>query len=171
MASKEALTLFLESLERRSYYDILRAPRDCTAVAIKSAFHDFARLYHPDCHVSSSSDAVLLAAEIYRRGVEAYRCLLRSASRAQYDAALSRGQLRLEASHPSPPPPPLRTLETIATSPRGRHHAKKADRLIAVGNLEEARVQLTCAYQCEPDNHELAERIQALYEALALEPT
>jgi curved DNA-binding protein CbpA len=170
MASKEALTLFLESLKRRSYYDILRIPRDCTALAVKLAFHDFARLYHPDCHVSSSSDAVLLAAEIYRRGVESYRCLSRPASRAQYDAALSRGQLR-EASHPSPPPPPLRTLETIATSPRGKQHAKKADRLIAVGNLEEARVQLISASQCEPDNNELAERIQVLYEALALEPT
>jgi hypothetical protein len=31
-------------------------------------------------------------------------------------------------------------------------------------------VQLVTACQCEPDNEELAERLQILYEALALEP-
>jgi hypothetical protein len=46
----------------------------------------------------------------------------------------------------------------------------KADRLIAVGKLEEARVHLVTACQSEPDNEELAERLQILYEALALEP-
>jgi hypothetical protein len=58
----------------------------------------------------------------------------------------------------------------VATTPRGKQHAVRADRLIAIGKLDDARVQLVTACQCEPHNGELAERLQALYEALALEP-
>ena len=36
--------------------------------------------------------------------------------------------------------------------------------------LDDARVQIVSACQCEPDNAELAERLQILYEVLALEP-
>jgi hypothetical protein len=64
----------------------------------------------------------------------------------------------------------MRTNEMIARTPGGKKLAAKADRLIAIGKLEDARVQLTSAYQQEPQNAELAERIQILYEALALEP-
>jgi hypothetical protein len=113
-----------------------------------------------------------LATEIYKRGVEAYRCLSRAPLRARYDRALGRGKLRLEPSKLStapPPPPPVRTLEAIARSRAGKAHAHKADRCIDAGQLEKARLQLVGACQCEPDNEELAERLRILYEALALE--
>jgi curved DNA-binding protein CbpA len=172
MASKEALGLFLQSLERKSYYDILRLPRDASPTQLKSAFYHFSLLYHPDCHVRSPDGVSALAAEIYKRGVEAYRCLSRAASRERYDRVLERGGIRLESSlvELSPLAPEPRTLETIAATPRGKQHAVRADRLIAIGKLEEARVQLVSACQCEPYNGELADRLQALYEALALEP-
>jgi curved DNA-binding protein CbpA len=171
MASREALGVFLLSISRRSYYDILRVPRDAEPDAIKSAFHDFSLLYHPDQYVASP-DVVDVATEIYKRGVEAYRCLSRPPLRARYDRGLVRGKLRFEPSKPStvpPPPPPLRTLEAIARSRAGKGHAIKADRYIDTGQLEKARLQLVSACQCEPDNEELAERLRILYEALALE--
>jgi curved DNA-binding protein CbpA len=174
MASTEALSLFLESLPKRSYYDILRVQRTAKPREVKAAFHDFSLLYHPDRHVGASAEVVRLAAEIYKRGVEAYGCLSRPPLRARYDRALGEGRLRLDASAVAedlpPPPPPVRTLEMVATTPRGKQHAVKADRLIAIGKLDDARVQLVSACQCEPYNGELAERLQALYEALALEP-
>jgi curved DNA-binding protein CbpA len=171
MASREALGVFLQSIGRRSYYDILRVQRDATPDAIKSAFHDFSLLYHPDQYVASP-DVVDVATEIYKRGVEAYRCLSRAPLRVRYDRGLARGKLRLEPSKPStvpPPPPPLRTLEAVARSRAGKGHAIKADRYIDTGQLEKARLQLVSACQCEPDNEELAERLRILYEALALE--
>jgi len=171
MASREALGVFLQSLGRKTYYDILRVPRDAPPDAIKAAFHDFSLLYHPDQYVASP-DAVDVATEIYKRGVEAYRCLSRAPLRARYDRGLARGKLRFEPSKPStvpPPPPPARTLETIARSRAGKGHAIKADRYIDTGQLEKARLQLVSACQCEPDNEELAERLRILYEALALE--
>jgi len=58
----------------------------------------------------------------------------------------------------------------VARTARGKQLALKADRLISAGKLDEARVQLVGAVQCEPDNTELAERLQIIYEALALEP-
>jgi curved DNA-binding protein CbpA len=173
MASIEALTLFLNSLSKKSYYDILRVQRGSDAQAIKAAFHDFSLHYHPDRHVGAEAAVVQVAAEIYKRGVEAYRCLTRKASRDRYDRALAGGTLRIDAAvavDPAPEPPPMRTLETIATTERGKRHALKADRLIAIGKLDEARVQLVTACQCEPHNRELAERLAAVYEALALEP-
>jgi curved DNA-binding protein CbpA len=172
MASKEALLVFHGSLAKKSYYDILRVAPDADAAAIQAAFHEFSLLYHPDRYVDAAGDVRELAGEIYKRGVEAYRCLSRAATRERYDRALSRGKLRIDRSRPStaPPPPPVRTLEMIARSARAKQHAIKADRLIDIGRLDDARVQLVSACQCEPDNEELAERLQILYEALALEP-
>ena len=130
-------------------------------------------MYHPDRYVGSDPEVAGVASEIFKRGVEAYRCLSRPVSRERYDRALGRGKLRTETSRPStlpPPPPPMRTLEMVARTERGQQLARKADRLISVGKLDEARVQLVSAVQCEPDNAELTERLQIIYEVLALEP-
>jgi curved DNA-binding protein CbpA len=173
MSSADALRVFLSSLEKKSYYDILRVGRSADAGAVKSAFHDFSLMYHPDQYVDSPREVADLASEIFKRGVEAYRCLSRKATRERYDRALSRGKLRTESSRPStlpPPPPPVRTLEMVARTARGKQLALKADRLITAGKLDDARVQLVSASQCEPDNAELSERLQIIYEVLALEP-
>ncbi len=172
MASKEALTRFLSSLDKRTYYEILGVPKDADQGAIKTAFHDFSLRYHPDRYVDAPEDARPIAAEVYKRAVEAYRCLTRSEVRQRYDRALGRGKIRIEPWVPStrPPPPPMRTLAMIAVSPRAKKLAEKADRLISIGKLEDARVELVGACQCEPANEELAERVRFLYDALALEP-
>ena len=173
MATKDALLLYLSSLERKTYYEILGCTTGASPAAIKSAFHAFSLLYHPDRYVDSPREVGALASEIYKRGVEAYRCLSRRQVRARYDRSLARGKIRLDAAIPStpPPPPPVRTLETIARTPDAKKRAGKADRLISIGKLENARIELVGACQCEPDNQELAERLALLYEALALEPS
>ncbi|HXX66384.1 MAG TPA: J domain-containing protein [Polyangiaceae bacterium] len=172
MPTKDALAVFLESLARKTYYEILRIEPTAGRASIKEAFYDFSLLYHPDRYVDSPPEVAAVAQDVFKRGVEAYRCLSRPASRQRYDRALGRGQLRLDGEIPSakPPPPAARTLETVARSKRAQEFARKADRLLAIGKLDDARVQLVSACQCEPDNDELAERLQILYEALALEP-
>lgn len=172
MPSPEALRVYLQSLARKSYYDVLRVPRDATPAAVKAGFHEFSLQYHPDRFVDSPPEVGKVATEIYKRGVEAYRCLSRPPTRERYDRGLGRGKLRMEAGRQSvpPPPPTVRTLEMVARTPRGKQLARKADRLIDVGRLDEARVQLVSACQDEPHNEELAERLQILYDAIALEP-
>jgi len=170
MAITEALSLFLRSLETKSYYEILRVDPDADSAAIQAAFHAFSRVYHPDEHVDSPPEASGVAADIFKRAVEAYRCLSRPLNRERYDRGLKRGRLRLEPGRPSTAPPPAvaRTLETLARTLEGMAFAQKADRLLATGNLDEARVELAGACKCEPYNHELSERLHLLYEALAL---
>jgi curved DNA-binding protein CbpA len=173
MPAAEALGLFLSSLEKKSYYDILRIPPDASPVEIKMGFHAFSLLYHPDVYVEASSEVRALASEIFKRGVEAYRVLSRPERRGRYDRALAQGRIRIAdwAVSTRPHPPVARTLEMIAETPRGKKLADRADRLIAIARLDDARVELAGACQCEPENIELAERLAFLYEALALEPS
>ena len=172
MSTIDALKMYLESLDDKNYYDILRVPKQADADGVKAAFHHFSLLYHPDRYVDGGAETGQIATAIFKRGVEAYRCLSRGASRARYDRALARGHLRVDAARPSSAPPPVevRTLETIARTADGRKFALQADRLLAIGKLEGARVQFASACQSEPYNEELAERLRILYDALALEP-
>ncbi len=172
MATKEALLLYLSSIDKKNYYEILRVSPDAPPEGIKRAFHSFSLLYHPDLFVDSPKEVGAVASEIYKRAVEAYRCLSRRAERDRYDRAVARGKIRIEPWIPStrPPPPPVRTLETIARTARAKTFATKAERLIAIGRLAEARLELVTACQSDPGNDELEERLRFLYEAIALEP-
>jgi curved DNA-binding protein CbpA len=172
MPNLTSLRARLAMIEEQSYYEILRVPSAATPADVKAAFHEFALACHPDQYVDEAPDVSLAAGEVFKRGVEAYKVLTHAEWRAKYDAGLVKGKLRFipgEAEKP-PPPPPTRTLEEIATTPRAKQFALKADRLISVGKLEEARVALVTAMQDDFDNDELKERLNVLYEALALEP-
>src|SRR5271154_3557697 len=166
MGTTDALQVFLESLDKKSYYEILRVALDSDSGVVKAAFHDFSLLYHPDRYVESPVEVGHIATAIFKRGVEAYRCLSRPVPRSRYDRSLARGRLRFDAARPSsaPPRPIVRTLETIARTASGKKFALKADRLLAIGNLDGARIQLAGACQNEPYNEELSERLQILYD-------
>lgn len=167
----DPLSEWLARAEATSYYDLLGAKRGATQVEIKTAFHAFALRYHPDRFSGEEAETQRLVAEVFKRGVEAYRVLSRPKSRAEYDKVLAAGVVRAEhAARKKPPPPPVRTLEMIAKTAQAKKHAQKAERFLSIGKLEEARVSLVSACQCEPDNAELADRLSLVYEALALEP-
>jgi curved DNA-binding protein CbpA len=164
------LRQFLRSIGDMSYYEILAVARDADSEAIQSAFHAFSRRYHPDRHVDSTPEALALAGDIFKRAVEAYRCLSRPLHRDRYDRGLKRGRKRLDLERPSSVPPPreIRTLETLARTEDGAHYAKKADHYLDSGALEKARAALAQACKCEPFNHELSERLHLLHEMLDL---
>jgi len=172
MDAAEALVARLATLEQQSYYEILRVPSSSSAGEVKEAFHEFALACHPDQYVEDTPEVARAASELFKRGVEAYRVLSRPAWRAKYDDGLTKGKLRFvpREINETPPPPAMRTLEEIARNPRAKQHALRADRLISSGKLEEARIALVTALQDDPENEELKERLQVLYEALALEP-
>jgi curved DNA-binding protein CbpA len=172
MPSAEQIRAWTEVAKKKNYYEILGIYPNAGDKEIKAAFHKFALRFHPDQLVDDGDDVVAAGAELFKRGVEAYNILVKRELRARYDTQLRKGRLRMDIdARPSePPPPPMRTLEMIAKTPNGKKYAAKADRLLSIGKLEEARVQLTSAFQQEPTNAELQERINILYEALALEP-
>jgi curved DNA-binding protein CbpA len=173
MASLAALQSRLSLLEEQSYYEILRVPSGAPASEIKAAFHDFALECHPDRYVDAASDEAAVAAEIFKRGVEAYKVLSKPKLRRQYDDGLLQGQLRYVAGRPpaAPPAPPrVLTLEEIAIRPKAKQFALKAERLITAGRLQDARIALVTAIQEDFDNDDLKERLRTLMEAIALEP-
>jgi curved DNA-binding protein CbpA len=172
MASADQIRAWVEVAKKKNYYEILRIYPGANDGEIKAAFHAFALRFHPDKLVDDGDEVVDAASELFKRGVEAYNILIKKDLRERYDVELKKGRLRLDIDkRPSaPPPPPIRTLEMIAKTEKGKKFAAQADRLIAIGRLEDARIQLQTACQVEPSNEELEDRVDVLYAAIALEP-
>lgn len=63
----------------KSYYDVLKVPRNCSGSEIKKAYIELSKKYHPDANNSTSDP------EQFVKVCEAYRVLYKRASRNQYD--------------------------------------------------------------------------------------
>jgi curved DNA-binding protein CbpA len=171
VAEASTFIAWAESLDTMTYYEILRVGDDATTAEIQQAFHDLSLRCHPDRFVEEGPAVAAAAAKVFKRAAEAYNVLRKPALRQRYDADLGKGKLKLEEQ--APPPKKTfeqRTLLMIARTAAAKKHAAKADAMLAVGKLDEARIHLISATQQEPDNEELKERLDILYEALMLEP-
>lgn len=172
MSALQQLAAWYAQIQAASYYGVLRVDQDASSREVKEAFYALATRCHPDRYVGQPPAIHDAAAEVFKRIVEAYGVLSKPALREHYDQRLARGKLRMQDGHIDTEPPPVvvRTLEDLATSPKSKAHARRADMLLGLGKLAEARVALASATQEEPDNAELGDRLAAIYDALALEP-
>ena len=171
MAESATFLAWAESLESMSYYEILRVAEDASQQEIQQAFHDLSLRCHPDRFVEEGPEVAAAASAVFKRAAEAYNILRKPALRRRYDGELSKGQLVLDERAVEPKKQhEQRTLYMIARTAKAKQYAAKADELIAKGKLDEARVQLISANQHDPNNDELKERLDILYEALLLEP-
>lgn len=175
MPAPSTFISWAESLETMSYYEILRVPQDASPGEIQQAFHDLSLRCHPDRFVDDGPEVSAAAARVFKRAVEAYNILRRPPLRARYDAQLAQAQgpaqLKLdEHAIQEKKKHEQRTLFMIARDARAKKFAAKADAFLAMGKLEDARIQLISAVQNDPGNEELQERLDILYEALMLEP-
>lgn len=165
-----------------TYYEILRVPDDAPLSEIQEAFHNLSLRCHPDRFVDDGPEVAAAAAAVFKRAVEAYNVLRRPQFRQRYD-----NELKKAAAAPAAPDSQeairfdehkvevkkqheQRTLFMIARTPRAKQFAAKADELLTNGDLDKARIQLINASQHDPENEELKERLEILYEALMLEP-
>jgi len=181
MAAPSTFVVWAESLEAMSYYDILRVAPDASPSEIQRAFHGLSLNCHPDRFVDEPVEVGQAASAVFKRLVEAYNVLRRPPMRARYDAELRKSVAGTQdGSAPvarfdehavaAKPTFEQRTLYMIARNAKAKQYAAKADRFLSNGQLEEARIQIISAYQHDPGNEELKERLDILYEALALEP-
>ena len=150
-----------DRLDELDYYTLLGVSAEATADDIREAYHSFALRYHPDRHVGEEPEIVGRAAEIFRRGAEAYSVLLDPARRGRYDEGLSRGELRLASElretqradrPPRPGPDAIRSL-------KARPFAARAEQAIAARDWKQARLNLQIALQHEPGHTGLSERL------------
>lgn len=180
MAAPSTFIVWAESLEAMSYYDILRVAEGASPKEIQKAFHDLSLNCHPDRFVDEPVEVGQAASGVFKRLVEAYNVLRRPPMRARYDEELRKSTGAQGGSAPlarfdehavaAKPSFEQRTLYMIARNAKAKQYAAKADRFLSNGQLEEARIQIISAYQHDPGNEELKERLDILYEALALEP-
>src|SRR5262245_46744811 len=91
-----ALADWEDVLDDANYYEILGVLEIADADAVRQAFHDFSLGFHPDAHPGVDPDVQARLTRVFQRGVEAYRVLSVPESRAAYDLALAKGELRLE---------------------------------------------------------------------------
>jgi len=156
-------------LDQSTYYEVLGILEIADAEAVRKAFHEFAVAFHPDAFPEVDEETAEALLRIFQRGAEAYRVLSRSDSRAAYDLALAKGQLRLVdtlAPAPLSRESDIRSLDELCYSPAARRYAKRAEELISNGDLPSAKRELQMALREDGENPDLVERLDAIDLAL-----
>jgi curved DNA-binding protein CbpA len=148
------------------YYAILGVDARADTAAVKDAYHRFALAFHPDGENDIEEAVTNALRRVFQAGTEAYRVLTDPELRLRYDLALSRGELRLR---PSQMPygvadsRPAKPIDQVCRSAGAKLCAKRAEKLISQGNLQQAKQVLVEALQYDGGaNPGLAERIEAL---------
>ena len=172
--SGEFVFAWLELLDELTYYELFGIVRGATADDVRSAFHRFCDAFHPDRHLGRGQSERDAISKIFKRGTEACLVLSDASLRAQYDAELA------SHSHRRPPrisqvprtrapagDPGRLSLEDVARSPSSRPFARRAEELIQVGDLRQAKLQLVMANHLDPDNGALAAALRDVEARLA----
>jgi DnaJ-class molecular chaperone len=163
-------------LDEASYYQLLQVDELASADEIQGAFQRFAVEFHPDQHRTRSDVEREAILAIFRRGSEAYRVLSDAALRARYDEGL-RGRAHF---HPSQAPnvaggslapnaasasrPPARLEDQVRTASI-RPFVRRAEELVALGDVVQAHLQIRLALSREPENTAL-QQFEASIQAL-----
>jgi curved DNA-binding protein CbpA len=147
-----------DPLERLDYYTLLQVEAEASADQVRQAFHRFAAKYHPDRFLGGGAEPAKVerAAQIYRRGAEAYKVLCDPARRRLYDAGLARGLLRFDANAEPPPQPAVLGQWPIKVrSPVARPFATKAEQAYKAGDFGTAKVNLKLALAKDAGNAQI----------------
>jgi curved DNA-binding protein CbpA len=147
-----------DPLEQLDYYTLLQVEPEATVDAIRAAFHRFAAKYHPDRFLGAGAEQAKIerAAQIYRRGAEAYKILCDGPRRKVYDAGLARGALRFDPNAQQPAAPaavgqwPIKVKNPVA-----RPFATKAEQAFKAGDFGTAKVNLKLALSKDAGNAQI----------------
>ncbi|HXX70539.1 MAG TPA: DnaJ domain-containing protein [Polyangiaceae bacterium] len=170
----EFLFAWLDVLDQLTYYELFGIAVEATPDEVRTAFHRFCDTFHPDRHSGRTQAEREAVSKIFKRGTEACLVLSDASLRAQYDAQLTadpheRPPRMSQAPRTRPPTqgPARSTLEDAARSPSSRPFARRAEELIQVGDLRQAKLQLVMANHLEPGNGALAAALKDIEARLA----
>jgi hypothetical protein len=153
-------------LERTNYYRLLEVPETASTSAIKQAFFDRSIEFHPDRFMRLPDEELRARIyDIFKRMSEAFKVLINPEARSHYDSNLAREVRYIEREHR---PLAVEDPTEDARTPAGKkflHHAVLAE---VEGKLKSARMYLSMALQCEPDNEELHARLEEVTRRLGI---
>ena len=149
------------ALDQTDYYRVLGVSSAASERDVRDAYYKLAARLHPDIH-GEGADPEFRArlTTVFSRVVEAYKVLSDRRKRADYDAALAQGMLRMTAGLKVKP----RVEEAIA-DPNARKFYLLAQKAMADGDGRSALMNLRIAMSREPDNpvlHEAVTRAEGL---------
>lgn len=156
-----------DRLDRLDYYTLLSVDPKAGADAIRAAFHDFARRYHPDRFADAPPAKRERAAQIFRRGAEGYRVLMDPQRRSIYEQGLAEGRLRLMPEREQGSRRPASSGRRVeVSSPRARPFLTKALAAYAAGDYKSAKLNFKLALSYEPGNALLEARLAEVEQRL-----
>jgi curved DNA-binding protein CbpA len=167
--SDDIVFAWLRVLDDLTYYELFAIAADAGSDDVRRAFHDFCDAFHPDRHVARSDDERAALSTIFKRGTEAYLVLSDQGLRGRYDEQLvgagAARAARITLAHSRPPSKQSlgpQKLEDAARSPTARPFARRAEELIGVGDLRQAKLQLVMANHMDPGNEALEAALRQL---------
>lgn len=165
VAEEVTFLAWAESMDSMDYYRVLRVTRTASEAEIKAAFHELALRCHPDQYVEEDVGVQRAATRVFKRAVEAYGILSKPELRAKYDTFVAKGRLRMTPEERAPETPAKKavTFESMAQGAEAKKHAHRADRLLTLGQVENARIALIDASRLEPYNDALKASVRKLY--------
>ena len=147
-------------IDRVDYYRLLKLEPGANAEALRTAYHDARRRFHPDAYLSQPEDVRSAVDVIARRITEGYLVLRDRTRRAAYDSALSSGQLRYNPELEQE----KRTEADAArgTTPNGKRYFGLHLEAERGGDIVKAHAHLKTALTFEPKNAALRAKLDAL---------
>jgi len=147
-------------IDRLDYYRLLKLEQSANADALRSAYHEARRRFHPDAYLAQPPDVRDAVDLIARRITEGYMVLRDRTRRAAYDSALSNGQVRYNAELEQE-----KKVEADAargTTPNGKRYFGLHLEAERAGDIVKAHAHLKTACTFEPKNAALKAKLEAL---------
>jgi DnaJ-class molecular chaperone len=147
-------------IDRVDYYRLLKVDSGADSDALRSAYHDARRRFHPDAYLAHPDDVRDAVDRISRRIIEGYLVLRDRTRRAAYDSALESGQVRYN--------PELESAAKIeadsarGTTPNGKRYFGLHQEAERAGDHVKSHAHLKTALTFEPKNAAFKAKLDAL---------
>jgi len=153
-------------IDELNYYEVLKVDPGAALSAIRGAYHEQSRVFHPDCYLTLEDDEIRRAVNaIAKRIKEAYAVLRHPVKRRQYNLVLRNaptGGKGLRFTQETAIAAERAREEAVGKTPKGREFIRMAEEERRKGNFAAALRNVKMALAYEPGNPRFLELQQAI---------
>lgn len=160
---KMELAYRTDSIDDKTYYEILEVTPSSGFDEITTAYDRFSIRFHPDrlrLLPAAERSVRPLANRFYVYVTEAYQVLTDHRRRKAYDAGLSGGNMRLDET--AALPDERRSYPDMASHPNAKRYLRLAEQQVARGDMKSAAMMGRMALGIEPDNRHIGRLLETL---------